>query len=1144
LLSEQPKDLKQKKYIGNVQRGYLSFAIRENLAQATGLTVVLTQDFVTASSLQQELEYLNVQALHFPDWETLPYDQFSPHQDLLSARLSILAKLLDNSVSHAVLIIPITTIMHKICPLSHVAKFSFDLKVGQKFDIENTKHKLTNCGYINAIQVSEHGEFSIRGSIVDVFPMGSNAPIRIDLFDNEIETIMSFDPETQLSVSKVESVRLLPAKEYPFDDTAIATFRKNWRVKFTGEPHNCPTYADVSNGVVTTGLEYYLPLFFENTANIFDYFHKDTMIVRAYDLEPAMQHFWQQINMRYELYSHDLERPILPPIELYLPLDVTFGVLNKFKQVVLSLENSEQTSAINKSNKTLGNVGIDVNDQQATQKLHDFVNNFDGKVIICAQSNGRSTVVQDLLMKNGIKVNFAANFQTALEDNIKIQLIVAPFEAGFIDGKLAVITETELFGTNVILKRKSKVKAVDLDNIVKNLAELQIGSPVVHIEHGVGRYQGLTILNVGDVEGEFLIIEYADTDKLYVPVANLHLISKYSVTDAENAPINSLRNNKWSVQKKKAVMQITDLAIELLEIYAKRDSVNIPPLKLDLEQYALFEQAFPFEETYDQQQAIDDVLKDLQSTRPMDRVICGDVGFGKTEVAMRAAFLAVQNNMQVAFLVPTTLLAQQHYETLMDRFANFAININIVSRFKSAKSVTQVLKDAEAGKIDILVGTHRLLQDDVKFANLGLLVIDEEHRFGVQQKEKFKALRNKVHILTLTATPIPRTLNMSMAKIRDLSIIATPPDKRLSVKTFVLPYNETIIQESISRELNRGGQVYYVHNRVETIAKAATDIGRLVPNAKVVIAHGQMLESELERVMSNFYSRKFNVLVCTTIIETGIDIPTANTIIIERADTFGLAQLHQLRGRVGRSHHQAYAICLTPPGEKKITSDALKRLEAITDHYALGSGFALASHDLEIRGAGELLGDQQSGNMQAVGFSLFMELLQSAVVALQQGKQFDISKFSNDLEVQVQVPALIPDKFVSDIYNRVNLYKRIANATKQSTLDNIKAELIDRFGKLPEQTEYLFDVASIKVLARRAGISKIKINKAGGIIEFDPESPKFSEKIKDNLIKIIQKDFATYSLGGQNTLKVHYATKLSFTQLVKSLYDFFVKLLG
>jgi transcription-repair coupling factor (superfamily II helicase) len=1144
LFIEQPKDLKIKEYIGNVSRGYLGFMIQELSQKVSSMKVVLTQDFATASRLQQELQYLGLATLHFPDWETLPYDQFSPHQDLLSARLSILAKLLDNSINHHILIIPITTIMHKICPLSHVAKFSFDLYIGQKFDLQSTKHRLANCGYINAVQVTEYGEFSVRGSIMDIFPMGSETPIRIDLFDNEIETIMSFDPESQLSLANLEKVTLLPAKEYPFDEDAIAMFRHKWRQIFPGSAHNCPTYMDVSKGEVTSGLEYYLPLFFENTATIFDYLPADTVIIRAYDLEPAINHFWQQINTRFEHYGHNIERPLLPPKELYLAVDQIFGSLNKFKQIVLSAEKITQSTAVNKSISLLTNISFDINDQKPTQKLQDFINSWSGKIIICAQSVGRSTIIQELLNKNGIKVNVANDLTQALQYDTNIFLIVAPFEYGFINEHFALITESELFGNSVVLRRKSKLKSVDLDNAVRNLAELQIDTPVVHIDHGVGLYKGLTVLNINDLEGEFLIIEYTDSDKLYIPVANLHLISKYSVAECDNPPINSLRNNKWVATKKKAVLQINDIAVELLETYAKRDSVVIEPLKLDLEQYTLFAEEFPFEETYDQQQAIDDVLKDLQATRPMDRVVCGDVGFGKTEVAMRAAFMAVQNNLQVAFLVPTTLLAQQHYETLLDRFAKFAININIVSRFKTTKSITQVLNDTAAGKVDILVGTHRLLQNDVRFNNLGLLIIDEEHRFGVQQKEKFKALRNKVHILTLTATPIPRTLNMSMAKIRDLSIIATPPDKRLAVKTFVLPYNETIIQESINRELNRGGQVYYVHNRVETIENAAREISKLTPNAKVVVAHGQMDENQLERVMSNFYNRKFNVLVCTTIIETGIDIPTANTILIERADTFGLAQLHQLRGRVGRSHQQAYAICLTPPGEKKVTSDALKRLEAITEHYALGSGFALASHDLEIRGAGELLGDKQSGNMQAVGFTLFMELLQSAVVALQQGKQFDISKFANDLEVQIQVPALIPDKFVHDIYTRVNLYKRIANARKQSTLDNIKAELIDRFGKLPEQTEYLFDVAAIKVLARRAGICKIKFNNSGGIIEFDPNSANFNDKIKDNLITMMRQDFTTYSFSGGYTLKIVYKVKLSFQDIIKNLYYFFVKLLS
>jgi transcription-repair coupling factor (superfamily II helicase) len=1137
LFNEQTKELKQKKYFGNILRGYLSFAIRDISKQVSGMTVVITADFTTASRLQEELQYLGLSALHFPDWETLPYDQFSPHQDLVSARLSILAKLLDDKANTDVLIIPITTLMHKICPISHVGKFSFDLKTGDTFDLHNTKQKLISCGYINAVQVTEHGEFCIRGSIVDIFPMGSNAPIRVDLFDNEIEAIMSFDPLTQLPIAKLPSITLLPAKEYPFDEFAIAMFKDKWSQMFAGEVRNCPMFADVSRGVAVTGLEYYLPLFFDNLATIFDYLPSNATIVRAYDNESMMEHFWKQINSRYDQYGHNIERPIVKPKDLYLAVDSIFSSLNSFNQILLSVDKLARPGAINKNLQSLPSINMDVNDQYATEKLQDFVNKFNGKVVLCAQSNGRSSVIAELLRKDNIKFELVGAISDA-----KFQLMVAPFEYGFIDEQLALITESELFGDTVVWKRKAKSKVLDLDNAVRNLAELEIGSAVVHIEHGVGRYRGLTTLNLGEFEGEFVIIEYAETDKLYIPVANLHLISKYSVVDLDNAPLNSLRNTRWAQQKSKAIMQIKDVAIELLETYAKRDSVVVEPWKLDAQQYELFEEEFPFEETYDQQQAINDVLKDLQSSRPMDRIICGDVGFGKTEVAMRAAFMAVQNNMQVAFLVPTTLLAQQHYKTLLDRFAKFAVNINMVSRFKTQKNIAQILEEAAAGKIDILVGTHKLLQDDVRFANLGLLIIDEEHRFGVQQKEKFKSLRNKVHILTLTATPIPRTLNMSMAKIRDLSIISTPPAKRLSVKTFVLPYNKLVIEESINRELNRGGQVYYIHNRVETIQKAANDIAMIVPNARIVVAHGQMDERELEQVMTNFYNRKFNVLVCTTIVETGIDIATANTMIIERADTFGLSQLHQLRGRVGRSHHQAYTICLTPPGEKKITSDAVKRLEVLSAHYQLGSGFAIASHDLEIRGAGELLGDQQSGNMQAIGFSLFMELLQSTVTALQSGKQLDINKITNDLDIQIQVPALIPSNFVSDVYTRLTLYKRIANTLKQNNLDNIKSEMIDNFGALPEQVEYLFDIASLKILARRAAVNKIKFNSRGGVVEFDPQLANFNSNIQDKLINLVQQNFTKYSFAGQYSLKIT-TEKMSFKELVKNLYEFFAKIL-
>lgn len=1104
------------RHLGGLIGAAQSIAIAEIAKQAPGLVVVIAPDFPTAYRLERELSYFKLPIVHFSDWETLPYDTFSPHQDIISQRLAALHDL--PNFTSGVLIIPIATLMHRLCPKRYIDQSTFILAPGDKMDIANTRRKLENCGYQYNSQVMEHGEFTVRGSIIDIFPMGANAPYRIDLFDDEVDSIRIFDPETQRSGDKVTEIRLLPAREYPFTDEAIAEFRSNWRNQFTGDPRSCPVYQDVSQGLKSPGLEYYLPLFFKDSATLFDYLPQNRLIIRVGDIEASATEFWQQILHRYDQYGHDVTRPLLTPQQVFIEPAQIFAA-TKLAPQICCVENTITVSAgrTNLDSATLPDLGAQIKNAQPLFNLIQYIKDSHTRIMLCAESSGRRLVLEELLNKNNIRPVTVQSWQEFLDGNQMLALGIAPFDVGvrLNDEKISIVTETEILGRRVLQQRRRKTKAIDPAAAINNLAELTIGAPVVHIEHGVARYQGLMMLNIGGQLGEFVVLHYANNDKLYVPVTSLHLISRYSGADLEHAPLHSLGSDKWQREKRKAAQQIRDVAAELLGVYAQRAARKGFAFPAPDETYEAFANGFAFEETIDQQTSIEQVINDLTSDKPMDRVICGDVGFGKTEVAMRAAFLAVAGGKQVAILVPTTLLAQQHYETFVDRFADFPYVIELTSRFKSKKEQEQVEKKLEAGTCDIVIGTHKLLQDNVKFKNLGLLIIDEEHRFGVRQKEKFKALRAQVDILTLTATPIPRTLNMSMAGIRDLSIISTPPAKRLSVKTFVRERSKPLVQEAVNRELSRGGQVYYLHNEVETIETTAAELREWLPNARIIVAHGQMAERELEHVMSEFYHRRYNVLVCTTIIETGIDIPTANTIIMDRADRLGLAQLHQLRGRVGRSHHQAYAFCLTPP-EAAITKDAVKRLEALEALDTLGAGFMLATHDLEIRGAGELLGEDQSGNLQTIGFSLFMELLDQTVKTLQEGKEpsLDLNQ-QVGAEIDLQLPAFIPENYLGDVHTRLVLYKRIANAKTTDELDELRVEMIDRFGALPEQIQNLFAITSIKIIAQRIGVKNIKAAAKGGKLEFIAQ-PSVDPEVIINLIKNSPR---TYSFAGSTSMK-------------------------
>lgn len=1105
-----------KQHWGNLPGAALSLAIAEAASNAKRFTLLLTADSQSAERLQEELAFFapDLPVLHFPDWETLPYDLFSPHQDIVSQRIATLYQLPE--LSHGVLVVPITTALHRLAPKRFLLGSSLVLDVGQKLDVEQMRLRLEAAGYRCVDTVYEHGEFAVRGALIDLFPMGSALPYRIDLFDDEIETLRTFDPENQRSIDKVESIRLLPAREFPLKKEAVTGFRARFRERFDVDFRRCPIYQDLSTGITPAGIEYYLPLFYEETATLFDYLPEDSQVFSLPGIEQAAEQFWNDVRNRYEERRVDPERPLLPPAELFMPVEDCFARLKLWPRVVASQQDVEPGIGRERfPAQPLPELAIESKASEPLGKLRQFLDGFPGRVLFTAESAGRREVLLELLARLKLRPQEVEGWGGFLASEERLAIAIAPLDEGLLLDEVALVAESPLFGQRVMQRRRREKSRDGGDNVIKNLTELREGAPVVHIDHGVGRYQGLVTLEIEGQAQEFLLLQYADEAKLYVPVASLHLIARYTGSDDALAPLHKLGSETWQKAKRKAAEQVRDVAAELLDIYARRAARQGYAFKDPQVDYETFAAGFPFEETPDQQAAIDAVREDLLSAKPMDRLVCGDVGFGKTEVAMRAAFIAVHGGKQVAVLVPTTLLAQQHYNSFRDRFADWPVRVEVMSRFKSAKEVQNAITELADGKIDILIGTHKLLQDDVKFSNLGLVIIDEEHRFGVRQKEQLKALRSEVDILTLTATPIPRTLNMSIAGMRDLSIIATPPARRLSVRTFVMEANNPTIKEALLRELLRGGQVYYLHNDVKTIEKCAADLQTLVPEARIAIGHGQMRERDLEQVMSDFYHKRFNVLVASTIIETGIDVPSANTIIIERADKFGLAQLHQLRGRVGRSHHQAYAYLLTPP-RKAMTDDAQKRLEAIANAQDLGAGFVLATHDLEIRGAGELLGEGQSGQIQAVGFTLYMEMLERAVKAIRKGEQPNLEQpLGGGPEINLRLPALIPEDYLPDVHARLILYKRIANAADEDGLKELQVEMIDRFGLLPEPTKNLVRLTLLKLQAEKLGITKIDAGPQGGRIEFSADT-SVDPMV---LLKLIQSQPNRYKFEGATLFK-------------------------
>lgn len=1053
--------------------------------QADAPVVIFCANPIDAHRLTEEIPLFAsaLKVRNFPDWETLPYDRFSPHEELISTRLRTLYALSQNEVD--VLIIPVSTALYRTAPADFLAAYSFDFKQGDQLQAELLREQMQRANYNHVNQVSAAGEFSIRGGIIDIFPMGSALPYRIDLFDEEIESIRAFDVDTQRSIYPVGKVELLPGREFPFDEQARTGFRTRFREYFEGDPSRALPYREVGEGLSFAGIEYYLPLFFEQMATIFDYLQPASIAVTHGRVEHTIGEFLADTQSRYEFLQHDPERPILAPERLFLNEEQFFVGLQAFKRLDLRGDEPHPEFSV------APGVAVARRAQDPLQALRSQIKNKHEQFILCADSLGRRETLLNMLEEHELAPDaLPEDFAQALEQSVPFALLHAQLDQGFKVNHLglSIITENDLYPHQArVRSARRRTARTDLESMIRDLSELRIGDPVVHNEHGIGRYKGLIEMDLGEGPVELLHLQYAEEATLYVPVAQLHVISRYTGADSDSAPLHQLGSGQWEKARQRAAKQARDTAAELLALYAQRAAQQGKTFDVPMQDYEAFCAGFGFETTADQQAAIDAVIEDMQSTQPMDRLVCGDVGFGKTEIALRAAFIAVANGYQVAILCPTTLLAEQHAHTFADRFAEWPVHVAELSRFKTARQSKTIIEDIESGKADIVIGTHKLLSKTVRFKNLGLLIIDEEHRFGVRQKERLKALRAEVDVLTLTATPIPRTLGMSLEGIRDLSVIATAPQRRLAVKTFIRREDSSIIREALLRELKRGGQAYFLHNEVETIFNRRDRLEELLPEARIAVAHGQMPERELEQVMKDFYQHRYNVLLCTTIIETGLDVPTANTIVIHRADRLGLAQLHQLRGRVGRSHHQAYAYLLIPD-EQAITPQATKRLEAIEQMDTLGAGFFLAMNDLEIRGAGEVLGDQQSGNIHDVGFSMYNDMLNAALKSLKNDTEPDLlSTFEQHSEINLRASALLPADYCADINARLGFYKKLAHAKSNDAITEIQEELIDRYGPLPEAAHNLLQQHRLRLRAEALGISSLDLQEEQMIIEFEPQ---------------------------------------------------------
>ena len=1077
--------------------------------------LLLADDPRQADRLELEVSYFSGGAFpvrHFVDWETLPWDSFSPHQDIVSQRLKVLAE--SPEMQSGVVVTTAAALQQRLPPVDYVRSRSLSLSTGQTLPRDPFVRSLLDAGYLRVPQVTEHGEIAVRGSLVDIFPMGAARPVRIDFFDDDIESLRWFSPDTQRSGDPLNKVDILPAREVPLDDRRIADFRDAWRERFEGQPGKSRVYRDVSDGIAHGGIEYYLPLFFDTTTSLLDYLPKTTVLMTPDGMRAQLDAFWQESLERFELCSLDPERPILSVQETFHAPQEIAARLGGWSRIRYS-SRKLSGDVVNFDTRLPPAMKIEARYEDAAAALMNFLQSFDGRVLFTTDSPGRREQLIEILGGRGTRPTRSDSWTEFVSGAERIGVAVAPVENGVLlpGAGTAIISEQQLFGERTSTRRRRR-RDRDPETIIRELNDLTVGSPVVHAEFGVGRYLGLATLDVGGISAEFLHLEYADGDKLYVPVHALELISRYTGASPENAPLHRLGSDQWEKAKKRAIKKIRDVAAELLDVYARRAARRGHSFRWSESDYREFEAGFPFELTEDQANTIDDVLADLASDQPMDRVVCGDVGFGKTEVALRATFTAVDGGKQVAVLVPTTLLAQQHGQSFRDRFADWPVRIEVLSRFQTSRQVKDIVAGMESGQVDVVIGTHRLLQHSRKFYDIGLVIIDEEHRFGVRHKEAIKALRSEVDVLTLTATPIPRTLNMALGGLREMSLIATPPAERLAVKTIVSEWNDVLIREACLREIKRGGQVYFIHNRVEDIGRINERLQSLVPEASIRVGHGQMPERELEQVMVDFYHRRFNVLLCTTIVESGIDVPTANTIVINRADRFGLAQLHQLRGRVGRSHHRAFAYLVAPP-KASMTADAVKRLEAIDSLEDLGAGFTLATHDLEIRGAGELLGDTQSGQIQEIGFSLYTELLTRAVKSMREGDAPDLeAPLHTGVEINLHVPALLPDDFVPDVHLRLMLYKRISAMESDEEVRELQVELIDRFGLLPEATKNLLRIANLKRKAAALGVEKIDAAAAGGYLVFGQDSRVDPLA----LVELVQNDSRRFRLQGTHRL--------------------------
>ena len=1101
-------------------------ALAKAVEQFNGLTLIITPDIQSAHNLESELKFFCNQEIViylFPDTETLAYDVFSPHEDIISDRILALSAL--PKTQQSAVIISAGTILSKFASKDFILGQSINLKVSDQLNLSEFKQRLSKSGYQYVSQVMTHGEFAVRGSIIDLFPMGSLHPYRIDLFDDDIETIRIFNPETQVSTEKVSAIQILPAREFPTDEDAIKRFRQNYRIQFEGDPNKSVIYKGVSNNNLPAGIEYYLPLFCEETSTFFDYIPEKSQLVLIEDIVDIATDFENDVFYRYEQRKYDLERPPLHPKQLWISTEYFERNLYKYNTIKLQQYEIEQLhrDQYNFDAHALPTLTINSRIKDPASELQRFIQAGSKKTLLLAESAGRREYILDVIKRFDLTPVVVDSWAEFLQGEHTLAISIGPIDDGLLlqQENISIITESNLFGAKAKQKRRRRRQIRDAESLIKNLSDLSEGSPVVHEDHGVGRYKGLKTLSLSGTDTEFLILEYADGDILYVPVSSLHLVSRYSGASEENAPLHHLGSEVWKNIKRRAAKRARDVAAELLDIYSRREAKQGFKYTIDSIEFNAFCDSFPYEETPDQLKAIEDVITDMESSRPMDRVVCGDVGFGKTEVAMRAAFIAANAGKQVAVLVPTTLLSSQHFQSFNDRFAELPISIENLSRFVSIKKQKQVLAGLEKGTVDIVIGTHKLFNSAINFKNLGLVIVDEEQRFGVRQKEILKKMRTEVDILTLTATPIPRTLNMSLSGLRDLSIIATPPNHRLAIKTFVGTWNDHMIQEACMREMKRGGQIFFLHNEVKTIEKTAKDIQQLLPDSAIRIAHGQMPEKELEQVMLDFYHQRFSILVCTTIIENGIDIPTANTIVINRADKLGLSQLHQIRGRVGRSHHRAYAYLIAPP-RTVMTADAIKRLEAIESLEDLGVGFTLATHDLEIRGAGELLGAEQSGQIHEVGFTLYNELLGRAVEALKAGEIPDLDQpLDQGIEVNLGVPALIPDDYLPDIHGRLVMYKRIASAKTTDDLDDLEIELIDRYGLMPEFAKNLFLVTHVKLLASSFSVSRIEMSHENARIHFG-KSPNIDTT---KILELILEQPDTYKLDGSEKLTIYTETE-------------------